>query len=199
MDRIENDTSNNNSIVACLSYHGNLFTETLSSNRAIAQQLNHCLAMGYTRELYYAGLGTKNKNILMGPDGARDQERRCWGRIATICPTCPSGCGEQSVEAPTYLGTGGPNYQGVAEQCSFPRRMSECTIPAFRCYVTCHKCLCGIVTAVFSGPTIQTFRTQEVKKRQQGDLMRLLLFFRTNKAGNDLANTFPRRSIYKQR
>jgi hypothetical protein len=69
MDRIESNTFNNSSIVACLRFHGNLFTETLPSNRAIVQQLNHCLAMGYTGELCSAGLGTKN-----GEAGEEEQQ-----------------------------------------------------------------------------------------------------------------------------
>lgn len=71
----------------CIRCHGNLFTETLPSDRNIAQKPNHCLAIGYRGELCSAGIGTNCKNIAMGPDGIRNQERRCSRGTALICWT----------------------------------------------------------------------------------------------------------------
>jgi hypothetical protein len=68
---------------------------------------------------------------------------------------------------------------------------SDCSILAFRRHLTCHKCLYCIVTAIFSGSTIQTLRIYVVIHRQQGDLISLLIFFRTSKVGNGWVNTFP--------
>jgi hypothetical protein len=68
----------------CICCHGNSFTETLPSDRDIVQQPNHCLAIRYTGEICSAGLGTKSKNIVIGPDGVRNQERRCSQGPAAI-------------------------------------------------------------------------------------------------------------------
>jgi hypothetical protein len=93
MDRIENDTSSNSSIVACLRFHGNLFTETLPSNRAIAQQLNHRLAMGYTGEICSSGLRTKNKISSCVPTGPETKNYDAGEGQQQFIPPVPTGRG----------------------------------------------------------------------------------------------------------
>jgi hypothetical protein len=70
--------------------------------------------MGYTGELCSAGLGNKNKNIVMGPDGARNQDSIAGEGQQQFVPPVPTGRGQQSVEARRYLAAGLPNYRAVA-------------------------------------------------------------------------------------